>query len=328
MACSRSGRDGLTARLLLLGSRRCSSSVTMAIDAARERGGPIPRRAIRPDCVFPRYRAHRGRGPELAAAGVTDADIFTSFYWSQQATGLASSWRSSGPGLVEPHLRRIRPNLSSQRASASRLRPSPRAAEMKRRPAEPGRSGAAGEQISSCRGLLRRGLRGGRLGAALGVAAFVLVRRPWPSPPSAPASPPASAARRRLGARRLPRPGRLAQRGAGLAGGGLRALGLGRLAGGDASLGGLGRGGLAGPLAARPRSARSSAQRGVDLGVSRDLRRAAALGWIAPAWRPGRARSHRSGRPGWPCIRAVLPAARRRPWRRRSWRRYGAGPTA
>jgi hypothetical protein len=37
------------------------------------------------ECVLARYVAD-GRGPELAAAGVTDAASFTSFYWNQQLT--------------------------------------------------------------------------------------------------------------------------------------------------------------------------------------------------------------------------------------------------
>ena len=35
------------------------------------------------DCVFQRYVA-AGRGPDLAGAGVTDAETFTSFYWGEQ----------------------------------------------------------------------------------------------------------------------------------------------------------------------------------------------------------------------------------------------------
>ena len=35
------------------------------------------------DCVYQRY-VQAGRGPDLAAAGVTDADLFTSFYWREQ----------------------------------------------------------------------------------------------------------------------------------------------------------------------------------------------------------------------------------------------------
>jgi hypothetical protein len=35
------------------------------------------------DCVYQRYVA-AGRGTDLAAAGVTDASSFTSFYWSEQ----------------------------------------------------------------------------------------------------------------------------------------------------------------------------------------------------------------------------------------------------
>jgi hypothetical protein len=35
------------------------------------------------DCVYQRY-LDDGRGPELVAAGVTDVDTFTRFYWSEQ----------------------------------------------------------------------------------------------------------------------------------------------------------------------------------------------------------------------------------------------------
>jgi hypothetical protein len=55
---------------------------------------PATRAAVPPSCipgagcVYARYVAN-GNGPELAAAGITDADRFTSFYWGQQlsATG-------------------------------------------------------------------------------------------------------------------------------------------------------------------------------------------------------------------------------------------------
>ena len=35
------------------------------------------------DCVYQRY-VQAGRGADLAAAGVTDADSFARFYWSEQ----------------------------------------------------------------------------------------------------------------------------------------------------------------------------------------------------------------------------------------------------
>jgi hypothetical protein len=38
-----------------------------------------------PDCVYARYLAD-GRGADLEAAGVTDVDSFTAFYWGQQAS--------------------------------------------------------------------------------------------------------------------------------------------------------------------------------------------------------------------------------------------------
>jgi hypothetical protein len=53
------------------------------------REDPATRQAIPPfcdngaGCVYARYLAV-GNGPELAAAGITDASSFTGFYWSQQ----------------------------------------------------------------------------------------------------------------------------------------------------------------------------------------------------------------------------------------------------
>jgi hypothetical protein len=38
---------------------------------------------VGPDCVYQRY-LDDGRGPELVAAGVTDVDSFTHFYWREQ----------------------------------------------------------------------------------------------------------------------------------------------------------------------------------------------------------------------------------------------------
>jgi hypothetical protein len=35
------------------------------------------------DCVYQRY-VQAGRGRDLAAAGVTDADSFSRFYWNEQ----------------------------------------------------------------------------------------------------------------------------------------------------------------------------------------------------------------------------------------------------
>jgi hypothetical protein len=47
-------------------------------------GQPIPPScAAGADCVYQRYLA-LGRGPDLEAAGISDASSFTSLYWSQQ----------------------------------------------------------------------------------------------------------------------------------------------------------------------------------------------------------------------------------------------------
>lgn len=74
---------GLTYALLLVG--------TKAIFFAADDGYRDPALGGRiectggADCVYGRYLAD-GRGPELEAAGVTDVESFTAFYWSQQLT--------------------------------------------------------------------------------------------------------------------------------------------------------------------------------------------------------------------------------------------------
>ena len=50
-------------------------------------GGPL-RCDPGAECVYARY-LDLGRGPDLEAAGVTDADTFTSFYWGQQTSAAA-----------------------------------------------------------------------------------------------------------------------------------------------------------------------------------------------------------------------------------------------
>ena len=181
-------------------------------------------------------------------------------------------------------------------------------------------------------GLLRGGLGGLALVVDLAVVVLAAVglRRPSPWWPASPACVVAAVARLRRGGlgglgRRGLGTGRLAQCGAGLAGRGLCALRLGRLAGRDAGLGGLRRGGLAGQLgdAARGRAC-APPMAAFILRVRRDLRRAAAFGWIAPAFAARSSADSAS-------VRASrrLPSrsgSRRRsgPWRRASSRRCGA----
>jgi hypothetical protein len=50
-------------------------------------GGPISC-STGADCVYQRYLA-QGKGPDLAAIGVTDASSFSRFYWNQQLTTAA-----------------------------------------------------------------------------------------------------------------------------------------------------------------------------------------------------------------------------------------------
>jgi hypothetical protein len=49
------------------------------------------------DCVYERY-LKVGRGPDLAAAGVTDASTFTAFYWREQfgTAGTVLLWTAVG----------------------------------------------------------------------------------------------------------------------------------------------------------------------------------------------------------------------------------------
>jgi hypothetical protein len=64
------------------------------------------------DCVYARYLAD-DRGPELEAAGVTDVDSFTSFYWSQQLQLPADVLTTVG-GLGGGLLRRREANRAGQ----------------------------------------------------------------------------------------------------------------------------------------------------------------------------------------------------------------------
>ncbi len=72
---------GLTAALLLLGTK---ALFFYADSGFRDPGlgGSI---VCTPgaDCVYQRY-LDDGRGPQLEAVGVTDADTFTAFYWREQ----------------------------------------------------------------------------------------------------------------------------------------------------------------------------------------------------------------------------------------------------
>ena len=78
---------GLTMAVLLLGVK---ALFFYADSGYRDPGlgGPLTC-SSGPDCVYQRY-LDLGRGADLEAAGVTDVDSFTSFYWSQQfqAAGL------------------------------------------------------------------------------------------------------------------------------------------------------------------------------------------------------------------------------------------------
>ena len=73
---------GLTMALLLLGVK---ALFFFADNGYRDPGlGGQITCSSGPECVYLRY-LDLGRGPDLVAAGVTDVESFTSFYWSQQA---------------------------------------------------------------------------------------------------------------------------------------------------------------------------------------------------------------------------------------------------
>jgi hypothetical protein len=72
---------GLTMAVLLLGVK---ALFFFADNGYRDPGlGGSLTCSSGPECVYLRY-LDLGRGPDLEAAGVTDVDSFTSFYWSQQ----------------------------------------------------------------------------------------------------------------------------------------------------------------------------------------------------------------------------------------------------
>ena len=77
---------GLTAAVLLLGVKALFFYGDNGYRDASA-GGPIAC-ASGPDCVYQRYRLIEdgARVSGLEAAGVTDADSFSAFYWSQQFT--------------------------------------------------------------------------------------------------------------------------------------------------------------------------------------------------------------------------------------------------
>ena len=238
----------------------------------------------------------------LAAAGITDRRQFSAFYWNQQlntALGPRDRRRSS----------RRRPAAS---CSGSRTRPSPRRAcpaarprpDARRRRIETPRSvtGASGDRgIEDYSAFLALVVFAAAVSAvpsdaALAVvvalalvavvfeaAAFVVdlagALVVFGAGGAVDAVALGRGRRSGLGA------GRLRERGAGLAGGGLGALRLRRLAGGDAGLGGLRRGGLATCSSRRGRATTAlPPTAALTLRVRRDLRRAAAFGWIAPAF--------------------------------------------
>jgi hypothetical protein len=86
---------GVTLAALLLGVK----ALFFAADNGyrdESAGGPLTCRSGG-DCVYQRYLAE-GRGADLEAAGVTDADSFSAFYWNQQlaAAGLLLVLSSAG----------------------------------------------------------------------------------------------------------------------------------------------------------------------------------------------------------------------------------------
>jgi hypothetical protein len=76
------------------------------------------------ECVYQRY-LDLGRGPELDAAGITDVEAFTAFYWEQQATaaglilGVTTLGGLVGAGLYGLTRRRSPDELASTESPAA-----------------------------------------------------------------------------------------------------------------------------------------------------------------------------------------------------------------
>jgi hypothetical protein len=77
---------GLTFAILLLGIKALFFTADNGYRDASS-GGPLTCQTGA-DCVYQRYLAI-GRGPAFEAAGITDVESFTSFYWGEQLSNAA-----------------------------------------------------------------------------------------------------------------------------------------------------------------------------------------------------------------------------------------------
>lgn len=73
----------LTLALSFLGTKWIFFSADSGYRSAAD-GGPIAACVTGADCVYQRYLAE-DKGPEFEAAGITNVDEFTAFYWREQS---------------------------------------------------------------------------------------------------------------------------------------------------------------------------------------------------------------------------------------------------
>jgi len=85
-------------------------------------GGPIPGCETGSDCVYQRYLAE-SKGPEFEAAGITNVDEFTAFYWGEQlgtaGTVFVLALLGGLGGAAVYGITRPRPGRASASASAA-----------------------------------------------------------------------------------------------------------------------------------------------------------------------------------------------------------------
>jgi hypothetical protein len=109
---------GVTFAILLLGVKALFFSADNGYRDTSS-GGPLTCQAGA-DCVYQRYLAI-GRGPAFEAAGITDVDSFTAFYWREQLNSawllvLLSTGGALGGGLMFGAANRRRPDEADPRA--------------------------------------------------------------------------------------------------------------------------------------------------------------------------------------------------------------------
>ncbi len=111
---------GVTFAILLLGVKALFFSADNGYRDTSS-GGPLTCQTGA-DCVYQRYLAI-GRGPAFEAAGITDVDSFTAFYWQEQLNSawllvLLSTGGALGGGLMFGAANRRQPDEANAGARA------------------------------------------------------------------------------------------------------------------------------------------------------------------------------------------------------------------